>query len=267
PVSLGADIITCNAYVDLSTTAASFGNGVWSIYNNSTTTFGSKTDSINVRVGGLIAGNTYTFIYTVSGACGPDQSDTISIIAGLPNFNITALDVPRDTLCVGVSRRVEVTASGGSGNYRYNWIHAPSNDTIKTLTNQYDIVPTNTTTTYYVYVEDLSKTGCKTFQDTLDIAAIDKQILMIPNLITPNSDGKNDEFRIVEADNFNKKMFPAKSYVEVYNRWGARVFQADNYEGDWKADDTSDGMYFYYLKTGCGNEEFKGWVQILANRN
>jgi gliding motility-associated-like protein len=99
------------------------------------------------------------------------------------------------------------------------------------------------------------------------IAAVGKQVLMIPNLITPNDDGKNDEFRIVEKDNLSKKMFPAQSYVEIYNRWGQRVFEANNYEGDWKAMDASDGMYYYYLKTGCGNEEFKGWVQILGNRN
>ena len=268
PVSLGDDIITCNSYVDLSTTAPLFGKGVWSVYNTPTTTFLSKADSIKVRATGLTAGHTYTFIYTVSNACGDNQTDTISIAASLPNFKISSLGIPIDTLCVGVSRRVEVTATGGSDNYRYNWIFASStNDTVKTLTNHFDIVPTNTKTIYYVFVEDLSKAGCKTFQDTLEIDAVDKQVLMIPNLITPNGDDKNDEFRIVEKDNFHKKMFAAKSYLEVYNRWGARVFQADNYGGDWKASDATDGMYFYYLKTGCGNEEFKGWVQILANRN
>ncbi|WP_018342192.1 gliding motility-associated C-terminal domain-containing protein [Cytophaga aurantiaca] len=267
PVSLGIDIITCNTYIDLSAAASSYGNGVWSIYNNSTLAFLSKADSIKVRAEGLLPGNTYSFIYTVSGACGPAQRDTISIIAGLPDFDIASVETPHDTLCVGVSRRVEVHATGGTGNFKYNWIQASSHDTTRTSGNYLDIVPTNVETTYYVYVEDLSKLGCKTFQDTLTISAVGKQVLMIPNLITPNEDGKNDEFRIVEKDNFNKKMFPAQSYLEVYNRWGTRVFEANNYEGNWKADDTSDGMYYYYLKTGCGNEEYKGWVQILANRN
>jgi hypothetical protein len=270
PVALGKDIITCNSYVDLSAAVSSVGTGVWSVHNNTTTSFLSKTDSTHVRVGGLIAGNTYTFIYTVSGAsCGDPQRDTISIRAGLEDFDITSVETPHDTLCVGVSRRVEVTASGGSGNFRYNWINASSHDTIKTTARYLDIVPANIETTYYVFVEDLSPSniGCKTFQDTLSIAAVGKQVLMIPNLITPNDDGKNDEFRIVEKDNLSKKMFPAQSYVEIYNRWGQRVFEANNYEGDWKAMDASDGMYYYYLKTGCGNEEFKGWVQILGNRN
>jgi len=267
PVKLGADIVVCTNYIDLITKDPLFGTGVWSIYNNTTLVFDTKSDSSHTRVSGLTNGNTYSFIYTVAGACGPDQSDTISIHTGIPGFKIASLSIPQDTLCVGVPRKVEVNVQGGSGNYSYNWVNTLTNQIITTKDNYLDIATSETLNPYYVYVEDLTQIGCKTFQDTLAIPAVAKQNLLIPNLITPNHDGLNDVFEIVEVNNYNNKMFPTGSFVEIYNRWGNRVYEAKDYKSDWKADNTSDGMYYYYLKTGCGNEEHKGWLQILGNSN
>jgi gliding motility-associated-like protein len=267
PVDLGKDIVTCQNYIDLHAVTPAVGKGKWSVYEAIATTFASKTDSNNVRVLGLQAGSTYSFIYTVSEGCGREKSDTISIRSGLPDFDITSLQIPMDTLCVGVSRRVEAFATGGSDHYSYAWINAATMDTITTDRNYLDIVPDGMDNIYYVYVNDLDQAGCRTFQDTLTIHAIDKQTLLIPNLITPNEDGKNDELKIVEVNNYDKKMFSANSYIEIYNRWGNRVYEANNYDGTWKADNTEDGVYYYYLKPGCGHEEYKGWLQILAKSN
>jgi hypothetical protein len=47
--------------------------------------------------------------------------------------------------------------------------------------------------------------------------------------------------------------------------WGQQVYKSESYDNTWDARQQSDGMYFYYLKTGCGDEVYKGWVQILGN--
>ncbi|WP_051313211.1 gliding motility-associated C-terminal domain-containing protein [Sporocytophaga myxococcoides] len=264
PVDLGKDIITCKAYIDLYALSPAVGKGVWLAYDANDAII-TNPDSDSIRVSGLEAGSIYSFIYTISGGCGPDKSDTITITAGLPGFDITSLETPMDTQCVGVSRRVTVFAKGGSDHYSYEWINAASMDTLTTAQNYLDIIPNGLDNVYYVYVNDLDQPGCKTFQDTLTIHAVHKQTLFIPNLITPNGDGKNDELRIVEANNYDNLMFPAGSFIEIYNRWGNRVYEAKNYDGTWKGNDTVDGMYYYYLKTGCGHDEYKGWLQILSN--
>jgi gliding motility-associated-like protein len=48
--------------------------------------------------------------------------------------------------------------------------------------------------------------------------------IVIYNLVTPDGDGKNDYFII---DNINK--FPNNT-VEIYNRWGVKVFDTHNYD-------------------------------------
>ncbi len=265
-VDLGIDLVVCNNYVELLATSPLFGKGSWSLYDAGLK-FDTKADSSYVRISGLVDGHEYKFVYKVSGECGDDRMDTIKVHAGVPGFKIGSLQTPKDTMCVGVARTVEVNVTGGSGKYIYHWLNAATNDTINTTVNSLNITPASILTTYYVYVEDKVKTGCKTFADTILISALEKQKLLVPNLITPNKDGMNDEFKIVEVDNYNNKMFPSGSYVEVYNRWGTRVYQANNYDGTWKGESTEDGMYFYYVKTGCGGEEFKGWLQILGNVN
>jgi len=48
--------------------------------------------------------------------------------------------------------------------------------------------------------------------------------VFIYNLVTPNGDGKNDYFII---DNINR--YP-NNRVEIYNRWGVRVYETTNYD-------------------------------------
>jgi gliding motility-associated-like protein len=86
--------------------------------------------------------------------------------------------------------------------------------------------------------------------------------LKIPNLITPNNDNHNDLFLI--KDEHGLDLLPG-SFLEVYNRWGERVFSSENYANDWGANNLADGMYYYYLKTGCGKVEWKSWVEIMSS--
>ncbi|MHC5201360.1 gliding motility-associated C-terminal domain-containing protein [Myroides sp. LJL119] len=47
--------------------------------------------------------------------------------------------------------------------------------------------------------------------------------VVIYNLVTPNGDGKNDYFIIDNINNYPNK-------VEIFNRWGTRVFETTNYD-------------------------------------
>jgi len=66
----------------------------------------------------------------------------------------------------------------------------------------------------------------------------------LPNSFTPNSDGANDLFTPISSQ------FIARVEMEIYNRWGQKVFVTDNPAIDWDGTNLSgktleDGVYYY----------------------
>lgn len=64
----------------------------------------------------------------------------------------------------------------------------------------------------------------------VSICVLDTVALFIPTSFTPNDDGSNDVFKI-ESGNV------AAAYIQIYNRWGEKVFDTDNPKQGW------DGTY------------------------
>ncbi len=77
----------------------------------------------------------------------------------------------------------------------------------------------------------------------------------IPNIFTPNSDGYNDSFTIVNVQYYENELV-------IFNRWGQPVHEARNYANNWRALGIPDGTYYYVLKMGDGRE-FTGHLTIL----
>jgi gliding motility-associated-like protein len=68
--------------------------------------------------------------------------------------------------------------------------------------------------------------------------------LFIPNVITPNGDGKDDKFVIRGLENYpNSKLF-------IYNllRGGTLVYQSKNYANNWDGQGCYQGLYSYILE-------------------
>jgi gliding motility-associated-like protein/uncharacterized repeat protein (TIGR01451 family) len=84
--------------------------------------------------------------------------------------------------------------------------------------------------------------------------------LKIPNVFTPNGDGKNDTFYLEHLDAFEL------NEVTVMNRWGSTVYQAKGYTNNWNALGLSDGTYFYVVKVKNGHsdwKDYKGYVTVI----
>ena len=84
--------------------------------------------------------------------------------------------------------------------------------------------------------------------------------MVIYNGFSPNGDGVNDTFKIdgLEAYESHKLM--------VFNRWGNKVMESENYNNDW--DGWWDekrlpfGTYFYVLELNNGETWMSGYLQI-----
>lgn len=95
----------------------------------------------------------------------------------------------------------------------------------------------------------------------------------VPNVFTPNGDGKNDRFYIESSGYTNIE-------VSIYNRWGKPVFTDDNYAKRnsgleaWNGTDqntgqaVADGVYFYVITAntddGSVPKEISGSLTILS---
>lgn len=100
--------------------------------------------------------------------------------------------------------------------------------------------------------------GLTSYSNPIDFQVPAREV-EVPNVITPNGDGKNDRF-IVR----NLEYYPlAKLYI--FNRWGQEVFTSNDYRNDWSGDNLEAGNYFYHLFVNDQGIElqYKGTVKII----
>lgn len=83
-----------------------------------------------------------------------------------------------------------------------------------------------------------------------------RSCLQIPTVVTANGDGLNDRFVPLGL--------PAGNWtLEVYSRWGQRIFQQVAYTNEWGAA-AAPGVYYYQLTSADGKTPaHRGWVEVV----
>jgi gliding motility-associated-like protein len=88
-------------------------------------------------------------------------------------------------------------------------------------------------------------------------------VISFPNAFTPNNDGKNDLFKILNATNLQAY------HLAIYSRWGQEVFETNDFSKGWdgkfngRAQDQGVYVWFCdYHKNGV-HKESKGTVTLL----
>ncbi len=79
--------------------------------------------------------------------------------------------------------------------------------------------------------------------------------ISIPNIITPNNDGKNDLLIIKGIDK-------GEWDLTVYNRWGKQIYRNTAFKNNWISTD-ADGTYYYSLTHKDKCNFFKGWIYLV----
>ena len=156
-----------------------------------------------------------------------------------------------DTLFMCAHQARILTAEQPNYNNLYNFIWSTGNSsTMQTLS---DMSPG-------IYVIQVKIIGCDTLTDSTKVT-VESCDITIPNVFTPNGDGINDQFQIA-----NLEYYP-NSEIKIYNRWGKKLYESENYQGEWEGD-VSEGTYFYILRLNYGNgtiKEFHGTITVLKN--
>lgn len=98
---------------------------------------------------------------------------------------------------------------------------------------------------------------CGTDEDEVIYQVIDCN-LDVPNVFNPESGvGENAYFNIVALD-----LHPGNEML-IFDRWGRKVFETENYHlNPWNGDKSSDGVYFYVL-TRPGYDAETGYVHLV----
>ncbi len=100
----------------------------------------------------------------------------------------------------------------------------------------------------FIYVVCDSYNFCDTALVTVSV----EDIIIAPEVFTPNDDGYNDRYIIDGLERY-----PANDFI-VFNRWGNKVYERTNYANDWDGKSNSKyklggqplpvGVYYYILK-------------------
>jgi len=125
-----------------------------------------------------------------------------------------------------------------------------------------DYAGTNFAGTDYVTIEACDLIGlCTTAEIQIDVAGE----VIVRNGVSPNGDGLNDFFRL---DNITA--LGQENKVMIFNRWGDKVFETENYDNstrrfDGTSDDGKDlpsGIYFYKIEFVNGSPELEGYLTL-----
>ena len=195
----------------------------------------------------------YVLTITDNGQCKVTQTITITEPTAL-NAITTGITNP----CVGQNNgSISIEVNGGTPNYTYSW------------TNNNSITNSMTDVSEGQYTATITDANGCTYQYPVSLKAEDGIgcTIKIPEIYSPNGDGKNDKWEIKGLDNY------PNNNVQIFNRWGDEVFKAEPYKNDWEGTNKGDksllgqgtlpvGTYYFILSLGNGDKPITGYVQM-----
>lgn len=105
-----------------------------------------------------------------------------------------------------------------------------------------------------------ARNQCGTTRDSITI--IKSTDIILPNVVTQNTDGYNDYLKFGYLNERNEvEIQQGLVGLKVFNRWGTKVFDSFPYQNNWPQ--REEGGVYYYLAILPGCKELKGWLQVI----
>lgn len=191
--------------------------------------------------------NDSLFQVQVTVACTTYTIQHLVVVDSCSNQFFPVIQTTSDSICPGQCTNLWVSVTPKDSIYTFSWIDFPGqNDSLL-------VVCPLQTTTYFVIVNDtLPDTPADTVSITIEI--INNCPLVIPNVVSANGDGMNDLF-IIQG-------LPPNTRLTIYNRWGYKIYQNDNYANDFDPASYTEGVYYYIVETPYHPPQ-KGYFHIF----
>ncbi|MBL7113648.1 MAG: gliding motility-associated C-terminal domain-containing protein, partial [Bacteroidales bacterium] len=225
--------------------------------------FGRNEGSVSL----VVSGGTAPFIYSWSN--GNTTADATGLAAGSysvsvtddnscttgANMVITEPEALRVELIVthpdcpdSYNGEISANVSGGIQPYQYLWSTGDNADYLADLGQG----------TFNFTVTDSN--NCIE-EEEVTLNPLEELCLFIPDIITPNADGFNDVWEIPGIEYY------PEAVVEIYNRWGKRIFHSEGYEIKWDGTFNDKNLpmdsYHYIIDIKNGLKPFIGNITIV----
>ena len=224
-IDAGEDLIVCDGEVTLNASPISSATAFWSsTTGNNITTSNSPTISINDLQPGE---NEFIWNVTTTG-CGQIGSDTVRVILETPpiaNDDFFTLQRANTEIFMDVLKNDNITPDLSIDFYAIN---QPAFGELETLDNgfRYFEKEGQRGIVYFDYVVCNLDSNCPNACDT---ARVTIDVLNLPHLpegISPNNDGVNDELTVL---GFFENDAEVTMKVTITNRWGEIVYESADY--------------------------------------
>jgi len=229
-----------------------------------TTGGGTQTIHWDLGDGNTTADSAFTHTYTAPGSfdvtlrvrdaagCEGELTipDAITVFPGA-NGQINANPNPVDA----EDPTVQLSGSGSADIISWWWdlgAANPSTSTDQDVEADFPAVPGD----YPVMLVVSTTNGCV---DTVlsMVTVIDPGVIEMPNVFSPNGDGRNDRFIPIGYKG-------APGLMEIYNRWGQVVFSTRNLVQGWNGSGFPDGTYFFIVTPDMpGADALTGHVTLV----
>jgi gliding motility-associated-like protein len=235
-----ADPIMCETQnLNLFATTIANGNYYWTGPNGFTSTLQNPTlNSVSANENG-----TY-IVNATQNECQSENSSVVVLINPLPSFDLSQGCVGKDVQ-VWFTKLNEISFDETTSTFSWT---GPNNFTA----NQNPITITGGALGIYS-LQITNQYGCAA-TNAIDVQ---RNICFIPNVITPNNDDYNESLNLTGFD---------VTKLEIFNRWGTKVYEKSNYLDEWHGQNMSGGQlpdstYYYVIQMG-GNETKTGWIYL-----
>jgi len=213
---------------------------------------GFSSDSQNPEIPNVVMADSGLYTLTIKHVnCPASASENVIIRPPVVLTDVT----PSQTIPFGSSK--QLTASGAE---YYLWF--PNDGSLSNIDIRNPVATPPDSTTYTL--EGINQWGC---MDTAMVSLnVDYHIdEYIPNAFTPNNDGRNDIFRIVNAK-YDKLID-----FSIYNRWGQMIYDNSSdinqgWDGTFNGVPQDMGTYYYNIIVSSpdgNNKNFKGSVTLI----
>ena len=179
-------------------------------------------------------------------------TNNCSSVSASDTITVTEVPFPKPALTsdTAICQNKPVFINAEISGATYRWQDGSTNAVYRaTKPGTYDVEITlgNCTKKFSVWISDYEK-------------------LLMPNIFTPNGDGRNENFAPMEICGLSS------GTLKIFNRWGQQIYTTSEISKGWNGTvsgkKVASGVYYYLVEYNDFNEQQKmkkGWVELVGD--